>query len=294
MTQLLTILIKFLCYLFASLPRRVHLLMGDTLGLIWFYIVPIRRRVALENIERAFPDWPKEKCFSMARRNFQHYATGFIEVLLLPYFDKKLFDKLVVVENREIYTNAMNKGKGLFFVSLHIGSWELMSACNAHMNIPLSVISKKFKARGLNQIWVDLRLARGIKIISAEKSTFDILRAIRKKEAIGFILDQFMGPPVGVKTTFFGHETGTQAGLALFADRTRAPVIPVYNVRLPDGRLKIIFEEEVSFMEQGSTDRNISFMTQQYTSKIEEIIKKYPEQWLWIHRRWKPFRGGAR
>ncbi len=99
-----------------------------------------------------------------------------------------------------------------------------------------------------------------------------------------------MGPPVGVRTQFFGAETGTAAALALFADRTHAPVIPVYNIRLPNGKIRVIFEEEVSFLEQGSTDKNIAFMTQQYTSKIEQIVKKYPDQWLWIHRRWKPFR----
>jgi KDO2-lipid IV(A) lauroyltransferase len=165
-----------------------------------------------------------------------------------------------------------------------------MSATCEILKIPLHVITKKFKAKNLNEFWVRLRKARGIKLIAEEKSTFEILRAIRQGQAVGFILDQFMGPPVGVKTQFFGYPTGTAAALALFADRTRAPVIPVYNVRQKDGRLRIVFEKPVEFMEQGSRDKNISFMTQVYTNRIEGIVRKYPEQWLWLHKRWKPFR----
>ncbi|MBK9293239.1 MAG: lysophospholipid acyltransferase family protein [Oligoflexia bacterium] len=95
---------------------------------------------------------------------------------------------------------------------------------------------------------------------------------------------------MGVKTKFFGHETGTAASLALFADRTKAPVVPVYCIRNSTGKITTVFEEPIEFMEQGGTEKNISFMTQVYTSRIEDIIKKYPHLWLWLHRRWKPFR----
>ncbi len=224
------------------------------------------------------------------QKNFIQYGRGFIEFLILPNFSEAVFNKLFKVENFEIYKSAIEQKKGAFLLTLHIGSWELMSATSEHLKIPFHVITKKFKTKWLNKIWVQLRLNRGIKLIEEEKSTFQILKAIRKGEVIGFILDQFMGPPVGRRTKFFGYETGTAASLALFADRTRAPVIPVYNIRDPNGQIRIVFESEIPFMEQGSTEKNISFMTQIYTSKIEEIVKQYPDQWLWIHRRWKPFR----
>jgi len=290
MIWFLTVLIKGLSWLVASLPRGLQVFLGRVLGSFWFYVIPIRRATAIENLHLAFPQWSEGKIRTTALRNFQNYGCGFVEFCLLPHLDEKRFKKLFVVEGRDILDEAMKKNRGLFFLTLHIGSWELMSATCAALNIPLSVVTKKFKAKSLNQVWVNLRVGRGIKLIREEKSTFDILRAIRSQQAVGFILDQFMGPPVGVKTTFFGVETGTAAGLALFAGRTQAPVVPVYNVRLSDGRIKIVFEPEVQFLEQGSIDRNISFMTQRYTSKLEEIITKYPEQWLWIHRRWKPFR----
>lgn len=98
-----------------------------------------------------------------------------------------------------------------------------------------------------------------------------------------------MGPPIGVRTKFFGRETGTAMGLALMAERTGAPVVPMYTVRQPDGSAIVIFEPEIPMQDFGPRDETIARMTQVYTDKIEEIVRKHPEQWMWIHRRWKDF-----
>jgi KDO2-lipid IV(A) lauroyltransferase len=290
MTWLLSVFVKGICLSVAILPRRLQLWLGKSLGLFCFYIVPFRRRIALENISKAFPEWSKDKVWSIARENFKNYGCGFIEFFLMPVLSDKLVSKLIVFEGRDILDRILAQGKGAFFLSAHLGSWEIMSASSRVFKIPFNVITKKIKTGSLNQIWVDMRKTQGLKLISEEKSTFEILRAIGRNETVGFILDQFMGPPVGTKVKFFGHETGAPAALALFAERTKAPVIPVFNVRLPNGQIRIFLEEPVEFIAQGSREQNISFMTQIYTGKIEEIVRKYPEQWLWIHRRWKPFR----
>ena len=290
MIWFLTALIKGASWVVAHSHRSLQLFAGRCLGTFWYFCVPIRRKTVWENLKIAFPQWTEKEIHRTALRNYQNYGCGFLEFCLLPHLDTKKFQSLFIVDGKNNYDAALKEGKGIFLLTLHIGSWELMSATCENLKIPLHVITKKFKAKSLNSIWVRLRLNRGIKLIREEKSTFDILRAIRAGEVVGFILDQFMGPPVGGKVKFFGKETGAPNALALFADRTRAPVVPVYNIRQPDGRIRIVFEPAIPFMEQGSTDKNISFMTQQYTSKIEEIVARYPEQWLWLHRRWKPFR----
>lgn len=292
MISIAGLIVNFISSIVILIPRPVQMAIGRFLGRIWFYVVRIRRDVAFENLKKAFPEKNEKEIYRIALENYKNYGCGFIEFLILPHFNKAQFDKLVSVEGRENYLKAYEQGKGVFLLTLHLGCWELMSGTCAFLDIPLHIITKKFKAKSLNQIWVDIRVKQGIKLISEEKSTFQILRALKDKGAVGFILDQFLGPPVGVKTKFFGIETGTPAALALFAERTGAPVVPVYNVRQPDGKIKIYFEPAISFVEQGSVTQNISFMTQVYTDKIEEIVRKYPEQWLWIHRRWKPF-GGA-
>lgn len=289
MNWLATHFVKLIAVMVAAMPRRWHLFCGKVLGWVWFYVIPIRKKVALENVRRAFPEMPEKDVQKLVLANLQNYGCGLVEFFLLPSFSKAYFDKIFVVEGKEHYDKAFAQNKGVFLLTLHIGCWELMSATAIHLDIPLHVITKRFKAKGLNEIWVKLRQEHGLKLIWEEKSTFDILRVIGKGEVIGFILDQFMGPPVAVRTQFFGHETGTAAGLALFAGRTKAPVIPVYNIRLPDGRIKIVFEPPVEYVDQGDKKQNISFNTQVYTSKIEEIVRRYPEQWLWIHRRWKAF-----
>lgn len=290
MAWLITWVIKFVSRLVSLTPRRIHLIVGASLGLVWFYIVRVRRQIVFENIHRAFPDKSNDEVYRIARANFINYGQCFIEFLLLPVLDKKLYFKITQTDGWENYKKEFDKGQGVFLLSLHLGSWEYMSAGGVHLGIPLHIITKKMKVKWLNDVWINLRLDRGLKLIREEKTTFEILRAIRNGHTVGFILDQFMGPPVGVRTVFFGHETGTAASLALFADRTRAPVVPVYCVRDSDGTLHTVFDKPVEFLEQGSTEKNISFMTQAYTSRIEEIVKKYPELWLWLHRRWKPFR----
>ena len=196
MTWLLTTVVKIFCWVIAHLPRSVQVFIGRNLGGVWFYLVPIRREVALANLALAFPEMTEKQRWNIACENYKNYGCGFLELLMLPYFDEALFKKLIVMHGFENYHNAVKKGKGVFFLTLHMGSWELMSASQGHAKIPLHVISKKFKSPRFNKIWLDLRLDQGIHIIDEEKSTFQILRAIRKGEVVGFILDQFLGPPV--------------------------------------------------------------------------------------------------
>jgi KDO2-lipid IV(A) lauroyltransferase len=267
----------------------MQLTLGKLLGLTWFYLVRIRRGQVFSGLHLAFPELSDGQRYQIAKLNYINYGQSFIETLMIPCLSQNFLNSQIEWYGFENYLAAQNKGKGVFLLTLHMGSWELMSVAGVRRGVPLYNITKKFKASGINKAWVDLRLNQGLKLISEEKSTFEILRVLKKGAAVGFILDQFMGPPPGVKTVFFGKETGTASGLALFADRTGVPVLPVYNFRTNEGKINIVFEPELNFMEQGDTRKNISFMTQLYTSKIEDIVKKHPEQWLWLHRRWKPF-----
>jgi KDO2-lipid IV(A) lauroyltransferase len=154
----------------------------------------------------------------------------------------------------------------------------------------MQLISKEFKSRWLNDLWFGMRRKHGTRFIAPEKSSFEILRALRRNELVVFVLDQFMGPPIGVRTRFFGKETGTAMGCALMADRTHSPVVPCYTYRKEDGRHVMVFEKPIEFLDHGLRDQNIAVMTQIYTDKIEAIVRKHPGQWMWIHRRWKEFR----
>ncbi|MCM2282533.1 MAG: lysophospholipid acyltransferase family protein [Bdellovibrionaceae bacterium] len=284
---------KCLSFLIASLPAQVRAALGDFIGLLWFDVLRIRRRVALENLRRAFPDWSEAHRESTARWSLRHMGRNLVEYTLFPFYDETDVARCFEIHGREHVENALALGKGCLFLGMHLGNGDFAIATCSRIGLSMNLISKLFKARWLNDLWFGMRRKHGTRFIAPEKSTFEILKALKRNEIVIFVLDQFMGPPVGVRTRFFGHETGTALGLALIAERTGAPVIPSYTFRKPDGRHVLVFEAPLpglSAPDESLRKENIARMTQAYTDKIESIVRKHPEQWMWIHRRWKEFR----
>lgn len=274
-------------FLLASLPLRVRTCLGDVIGILWFDVLRIRRRVAIENVTIAFPEKPIAWRTQIARSSLRHMGRSIVEYSLFPFFSKENVAEHFEIQGREHLESAYAKGRGVLFLGLHLGNGDFGIAALSRLGWPVSLISKTFKTRWLNDLWFGMRAKHGTEFISPEKSSFQILRALKSKRVVFFVLDQFMGPPIGCRTKFFGRETGTAMGLAIIAERSGAPVVPAYTYRTPEGRHVIVFEPEVPW--QDASEENITTMTQVYTDKIEEIIRKHPEQWMWIHRRWKNF-----
>ena len=271
------------------MPTPLRRLLAWVLALLWFDVLRIRRRVAVANVALAFPEWSKCKQIQVARRSLFHLCLSVLEYSHLPFLNEKWIAKHVVIEGQEYVDRALTQGKGVLFLGLHMGNGDLAMTAYAQLGFHLHLISKEFKSRWLNDLWFGVRRKHGLRFIPHEKSSFEILRAVKRNELVMFVLDQFMGPPIGVKTNFFGHPTGTAAGLALLAGRTGAPVIPAYTFRDAKGLFHIVFLQPIVFQDVGPTEQNIAVMTQTYTDKIEEIVRRHPEQWMWIHRRWKKF-----
>jgi Kdo2-lipid IVA lauroyltransferase/acyltransferase len=289
MRALLGLFFKFLSYIIVLLPRRAQLAIGDLIGLLWFDVFRIRRKVALENLNRAFPDWPVEKKISTARTSLRSMGRTFVEFSLFPFINEKNWNQYFDCQGFENIDRALEGGKGVILLSMHVGNGDFATIALSRSGYKINLISKVFKTKWLNDMWFGMRAKHGTRFIAPEKSTFDILKSLKRNEAVIFVLDQFMGPPVGVRTLFFGHETGTAAGLATMAERTGVSVLPAYSYRKPDGRHVVVIEPPVR-QDQSLTEKNIARMTQAYTDKIEQIVRQHPEQWMWIHRRWKEFR----
>lgn len=282
--------IKFFAYFIYILPRRLQLFIGDVIGFLWFDVFRIRRRVVLDNLRLAFPNWSETQRISVARASLFSVGRTLVEYAILAHFDpKKDLEKYFEFEGLENLEEAHAAGKGALILSLHTGNGDFACMGMSYVGYPPIVISKQFKSKWLNDSWFGLRRRHGTDFIREEKSSFDILKALKRNSCVIFVLDQFMGPPTGVKTKFFGVETGTAQGLAIFHQRTGAPVLPGYAIRLPSGKMKVIVEKPIPFEKKNSDEDTISFMTQRYTDKIEEIVQRYPGQWMWLHRRWKKF-----
>lgn len=267
---------------------------GNFIGFLWFDVFRIRRNVALQNLTIAFPEASETEKIRIARASVYHMGKTLMEFLLFPLFEKADFERFFEIQGAEIVENALAEKRGIFFLSLHVGNGDFSTAAVSRRGWPVSLISKNFKTKWLNDFWFRMRTRHGTEFISPEKSSFEILRAIKRQRIVIFVLDQFMGPPIGCRTKFFGKETGTAMGLAVMVERTGCPVIPVTTYRKPDGHHVIRFEAPIPWkpLDVGPNqdrDANIRAMTQVYTDKIEGIVRNHPEQWMWIHRRWKNF-----
>ena len=183
---------------------------------------------------------------------------------------------------------ALEKKRGVCLISLHLGNCDLAGVLLAMKGYQLVVISKVFKTQWLNKAWFGLRERVGIKFIPPRNSSYAILKALKGNKVVAFVMDQFMGPPIGGKVKFFGHETGAALGLSVMAQRSQAPVIPVYIFRDERGETHLHVEPEIPFVGEG--DGACAQMTQVYTDWVEEKVKERPEHWMWLHRRWKEFK----
>lgn len=281
--------LKIIAGILYLIPRPLELLLGRILGIFVFDVLRFRRKIVMDNLKIAYPDMSERDRAKIGRGSYIHLGRVISEYPSLTFLNKKWVNKNYEMQGMQHYASVNAQEKGVLFLGLHMGNGDLGLASMAMSGFDLYVISKHFKSEWLNKMWFGLRESKGIKFIPEEKSSFQILKALKKKGSIAFVLDQFMGPPVGVATKFFGKETGTAAGLALFSIKTGVGVVPGYSFRKKDGKMVIIFDPPILPISSGNLDQDIARLTQIYTDWIEKTVRKHPDQWMWLHRRWKTF-----
>lgn len=282
-------LLKALAGLIYYSPKFIQKGLGYFLGILWFDVFRIRREVALENLEIAFPEKTSQERVHIARSSVLEMGRCFVEYINMYFYEKEQVDTYFRFENLGLLESALAHQRGVLILGLHLSNGDFGITGLSSRGYGLHVISKVMTSQWLDRLWFSIRKKHGVEFIAPRKSAFDILKALKKKESVVFVLDQFMGPPLGVETEFFGKKTGTAFGLALFSEKTKAPVLPCFTYRDSEGFLVIRFEEEIPLETKETRDLTLQFMTQKYTDKIEDIIRRYPKQWMWIHRRWKVF-----
>lgn len=294
---MIDLLLGYFLKLFAGfiwlLPRRLQLLSGDLLAVFAFDILRFRRKIVMENLDIAFPEKQASEKIKIARESYRNLGRGLIEYSFFSFLTKNWVNKNFEIHGLRNYAELASQEKGVLLLTLHLGNGDLALAGLAASGFPVHLISKHFNSQWLNKLWFGVREQIGMKFIPEEKSSFQILRALKNNSMVVFVLDQFMGPPVGVATKFFGRQTGTAAGLALFSLKTGLPVLPGYTFRKSDGKIVVVFEEAIKSFSQGTSggdlDKDIVRLTQLYSDKLESIVRKHPDQWMWLHRRWKTF-----
>ena len=250
--------------------------------------VGFRAKVVRRNLEIAFPgEVGRAKREELFVEAYRHLGSLFLEIFLLFGFFRRIVRREVELRGLENWRAAVAQGKGAFFLSSHVGNWELMAAAGAREGIDLLLVTKLLKPGWLHEGIERARLRCGVKGTYEPRTMRDVLAHLKRGGTVGFVLDQYAGAPVGVRVPFFGVPVGTHLALATLVKRTGAPVVPVVNHRLPDGRLVVEIEPALEWLPDDHPDRELARNTAKYAEVIESHVRRYPGQWLWTHQRFK-------
>ncbi len=286
---LLFFALRSIAFVFRFLPWRLGVRIGGVLGLLSFYLLGRERRRSYESLRIAFgPDASIQKLRMIAKRNFANLGKGLIEVLNLQYLNPGQLDKIISIEGEEYLKKAEAAGKGTILITGHIGNWELMAAVLSIRGYRLNVIAAPLYDPRIDE-WI-IRLRRKFKVETISRgspsSSKKILGVLRKKEVLGLLIDQDTRVE-GVFVNFFNKKAYTPSGAAQLALRSGATTMMCFVTRLPGDRHRITIEKPIDLLESDDRDHDIEVNTALFTARIEEHIKQYPDQWVWMHRRWR-------
>jgi KDO2-lipid IV(A) lauroyltransferase len=270
---------------------------APAIGRFLYHFAPFRRAVIVENLKRVFgASLPEAEIARLAQAHYAHLAKLAAEFLRYRWMRESRKRALVRVEGVEHFTRAWVAGKGVLVLTGHFGNFEVSTAAGL-MQFPEVHGRIHFVRRPIKPAWLDALVNRrmraaGFGTIGKRGSLDRMLSLLEKGDAIVFPFDQHARRPDGIAVEFFGHAAGTFRSLAIIALATGAPVLPAAAWREPDGRHVLRFEEALPLIELPDADEAIRRNTRAYNQALERLVVRHPEQWWWVHRRWKPL--GAR
>lgn len=275
--------------LLSLIPIRIGQSIGRILGKALAGVLKRRVTSSLNNLRFIFGHTMSEsELIALNGRIIAHFTQMLFEAPHILRLTRRNLDRYVVFENEEALTRALKKGKGVFVLTAHFGNWEFMSAATTlRLHAKNAVVVRPADFEPADRLLTTLRSRFGTEIIPKRRAMKKLLSAERENKVIGILLDQNVDWYEGVFVPFLGKPACTNKGLALVALRTGSPVIPIFSVRQPNGRYRIIFEDEVILKRTGDKIRDIEENTALFTRIIEKYVRRYPDHWFWFHKRWK-------
>ena len=244
------------------------------------------RRRAIKQLSEAFPDYPRRHHARIASDMFEHLGLSAVEVLKADTVFKRGEGPVLSAEHQVVIADAVSEGKGVVMVGGHIGNWELLSHAYSRTGFPLNAIAKPLYDPRLTALTDTMRRKFGTKILWRGDASVgkDMLRVFKRGEILGLLIDQDTRVQ-GTFVPFFGKLAYTPIAAAALALRFEAPIILSWCNRYPDGY--DVHVERFQFTTTGDSERDVTELTAQLTAKLEKAIKRYPAQWVWLHKRWK-------
>jgi KDO2-lipid IV(A) lauroyltransferase len=270
------------------LPRSLARAIGATVARMLLAFTPKLRKTAEFNLRLVFPDWTDVQREATLRGMTRSLGWMAAEFARTPRYSRKNIEDVIVLDGNENFLEGQRRGKGVLFLTAHLGAWELSSSAHALYGYPLHYMARPLDNARLDALVNRYRGLSGNAPIFKNDSARAMLKILKDAGTIGILADQNTMPQEGVFVDFFGTLACTTAGIARVALHTGAAVVPgyaVWDAALNKYRLR--FEPPLELVRTGDAERDILENTQRFAKVTEEIIRKYPEQWVWIHARWK-------
>jgi len=266
---------------------------GAKIGMLGYRPLGIRRAVVERQIRAAFPGLEEAEVLGIARASYAHLGRTTIETALLPTFTREqVLDLVEGVEGWDVIERARELGRGIMFVSGHIGNWELGGSYVAARGVPMEAVARRMENPLFDAYITETRQRIGMSVIHDADAVRRVPRAMRERHAVAFLIDQGAAGLASTWVPFFGRYAKTPRGPAVFALRLRAPLVFGCSIRQPSGRYVIHFED-VPVVESGTLDADVDAIVASYTRTLERWVRRAPEQYFWHHRRWKHQRPGT-
>src|SRR5271154_7072855 len=271
-----------------ALPRPIARAIASTVARACFAVLPKLRKTAEFNLRLAFPDWDGKKRGTVIRGMVRNLGWMAAEFARLPKYTSENIEQFVILDGHENFLAGRQKGKGVLYLTGHIGAWELSSFAHALYGFPLHYMARPIDNARIDAFVNGYRCLSGNQPIFKNQSARAMLKILKDQGTVGILADQNTMLQEGVFVDFFGTPACTSTGIARVALHTDAAVVPGYVFWDPGIRkYRLRFEPPVELVRSGNAERDIQENTARFAKIIEEIIRQHPEQWVWMHARWK-------
>jgi KDO2-lipid IV(A) lauroyltransferase len=268
------------------LPRRAVLVLGRTLGRLWGSLDKRHLRIAADNLRLAFPEWDEQRVLRTARGVYGHFGTILFDLLWMEGRTEEELLAIADVEGLEQAREVVASGRGVVCPTGHFGNWEFQGFVSPLLVGPYAVVARPLDNPQLDRRLVGLRTSTGNTVIYKRRALPQIMQTIREGGLVAIVIDQNVQEKDGIFVEFFGRPACTTTVAAAVALKTGCTILPVHCPLGADGRYRMVYGPPVEWSGGRGSD-DVAALTQRLTSIIEGWVREHPEQWLWLHRRWK-------
>lgn len=274
-----------LYFLVRRLPRKAALSLGKGFGKVLGRVMSTKRRIAMDNMVKAFPGLTEAELRQRVDAMFVHIGKSVVEMLRLDLFREADLNDIFKITGLENLQQAFDYNRGVIVLSGHVGFWEIGTFLFPMLDFPVDFVAKKMKNPLADKYITRIREAAGGRCIESKSGARKILRSLNEKKGVAVLIDQHRSSKEGVAVPFFGRPAMTTPIISRLAMKHRIPVVPVFSYRTADDGYDVQIQPMIFLKDEPevSVEENTAFLT----SIIEEAIRKDVTQWLWIHRRWR-------